>query len=85
MSIGSINIEHRKQFQKIAGGAKWRSKIATVEEAEVLIKKAKLLDPNEYVSSKIDELHAFMVYKFSCTGDLGVNLKDYRAKYYVGH
>lgn len=82
MSIGSINMQTRKKFQKIAGGTKWRSKVVTVEDAEALIEKAKLLDPSEYVSSKIHELNAFVTYKYSCLGT-GINLKDYRAKHYV--
>ena len=83
MSIGSINIEHRKQFQKIAGGAKWRSKVITVEDAQAIIAKALRIGPNEYAHSKINELSSFISYKTSCTGDLTMNLKDYRAKYYV--
>jgi predicted transcriptional regulator len=74
MGLGSQNRLRRKEFQKEAGGAKWKDKIITIEDAQNLITKImqrKMIDCY-YIELKLKELSNFIIFKKENAGKFTV-------------
>lgn len=82
MAIGSLNRQHRKDFQHVAGGPKWRSKIMSAQQASELLQRLEMLDQNNYVESKKKEIVMYQTYKQTVGMYDPIDLQQWRDKYY---
>jgi hypothetical protein len=82
MALGSENKSRRREFQKVAGGSKWREKITTIAQAADLINivRTKCVVKDNYINGKLTELHGYITWKTS-TGSTE-SLKSYRKLVY---